>query len=538
MQFHGGGKGGWLEVANLKLLASFCAGLALALVLFLFLDLASGPCGQQIGLSLYSGESDLPKITESLKARLAERNASGITCPACPAVEKTGEVCVKEWEQPLVVKERESEKYSDENTPEVQRKFTPVGVSAFLFVLFSAYRLGPNHFSVVGLSPKPLQDYGNPGYECFWIPASGDLSAVEGKVTGPYLPQAGYAKQYVATVIHCHFDHDVGTNGTGGSVKIVLKMGSKDMTGLPGTEFVALTEKPGEYDGSLFTEPLKYDFMYCGGPLYGQVSPQRVREWIAWHARMFGPRSQFILWDAGGLNEDVRKILSPWVKLGMVTIMNYRQEARYDSHYHSQSVMLNDCLMQAKREAEWAFFFDIDEYLYVVPNRTLIEVLTEINQEMGRKAQEVSIWQRLMNPNHCVKRPENDTDERLWGLEKLVYKTTENNGWGGFGDHKYIAQTKYTLVAGNHDHQVALMPEGATEKWQVQFYDWKDRVHYHHFHNTIGQREELCKEFVDPSLKEMKFNNVTHVYDDSLSKQVDAVKQFELETVGSQPFIT
>ncbi|CAM6127707.1 unnamed protein product [Calypogeia fissa] len=537
---HRGKPGGCLEMTHIKVVASFCAASALALLLFLSLDFASGPCRQQNGLYSFRQSLYLSSIRDSLKATPEERNASGITCSNTPAVQTMGEVCYSEWEKPSVIKEREWEKFWDENTPEVQRTFTPVGVSAFLFINFGAYRLSPNNFSIVGLSPRALNSYGNPGYDCFWIPKSGDPIAIEGNATA-YFPGMRFANQYAGTVIHCQFDRDVGTDhGTGGSLKIVAKMGSLDMTGLPGAEFMALTEKPGEYDGSLFKEPFKYDFMYCGSPLYGPISPQRVREWIAWHARIFGPRSHFILYDGGGLHDDVRKILAPWVKLGRVSIMNYRQEARYDAHYHSQAVVLNDCLMQAKRLAEWAFFFDIDEYLYVASNLSLAGVMKEIKEEKGRNAQQVTFNQRPINPNHCVKRPQNDSDERfnrLWGIEKLVYQRTQVTERGGWMDHKYAVQTKYMLVAGTHDHEVSFMPEGMTDWKHAFFYEWKSRVTYHHFHNTITIREELCKKFVDPWVKETKFNNVTHIYDDSMAELADAVRKFELETVGSQPFI-
>ncbi|CAM6102638.1 unnamed protein product [Calypogeia fissa] len=484
MQFLRGKNGGCLEMTHLKVVGSFCAASALAVLLFVSLELATGPCAEQNGLYNFRESLYLSSLKDSLTfpSQSQEKNASGlITCSTSQAAQlsSSGNVCHREWEKPSVIKEREWEKFWDENTPEVQRTFTPVGVSAFLFIKFGAYRLSPNNFSIVGLSPKALHNFGNPGYECFWTPKSGDpIYAIEGNATG-YLPGIKYANQYVGTVVHCQFDRDVGADQTGGSLKVVAKMGSWDMTGLQDAQFVALEEKPGEYDGSLFKEPFKYDFMYCGSPLYGKISPQRVREWIAWHARILGPRSHFILYDGGGLHDDVRKVLAPWVKLGRVSIMNYRQEARYDSHYHSQAVVLNDCLMQAKTLAEWALFFDIDEYLYVPSNVSLTAVMKEIKEEKGRGAQQVTFGQRPMNPSHCVKRPANDSDERFqrqWGIEKLVYQRTQITEWGGWMDHKYAVQTKYMLVAGTHDHEVSFMPKGVSNSKETIFYDWKDRL--------------------------------------------------------------
>lgn len=97
------------------------------------------------------------------------------------------------------------------------------------------------------------------------------------------------------------------------------------------------------------------------------------------------------------------------------------------------------------------------------------------------------------------------------------------------------------LAAGTHDHEVSIVPDGMTQRETINYVGCEncgeDKLHYHHFHNTINVREELCKEFVDPWVKETKFDNVTHIYDDSLSSLADAVRQYELDTVGPQPFI-
>jgi len=74
-----------------------------------------------------------------------------------------------------------------------------------------------------------------------------------------------------------------------------------------------------------------------------------VREWIAYHVRLFGPKSHFVLYHAGGVHEEVFEVLKPWIELGCVTILqDIREEERFDGYYHNQFIVLNDCLHRYK----------------------------------------------------------------------------------------------------------------------------------------------------------------------------------------------
>ncbi|KAM1658365.1 hypothetical protein ACFXTN_042533 [Malus domestica] len=52
-------------------------------------------------------------------------------------------------------------------------------------------------------------------------------------------------------------------------------------------------------------------YLYCGSSLNGNLSPQRVKEWIAYHVQLFGPRSHFVIHDAGGILKSVLEVLKP-----------------------------------------------------------------------------------------------------------------------------------------------------------------------------------------------------------------------------------
>lgn len=130
-------------------------------------------------------------------------------------------------------------------------------------------------------------------------------------------------------------------------------------------KFVALIEAPGEYNASRFQPPYPYEIAFCGSPLYGDISPQRIREWMAYHAWLFGENSIFIFQDAGGIHSDVYRVLQPWIELGRVRVLNLRKAEVYEGYYHHQFTMLNDCLLRTQTLANWTFFFDVDEFLYL-----------------------------------------------------------------------------------------------------------------------------------------------------------------------------
>ena len=59
--------------------------------------------------------------------------------------------------------------------------------------------------------------------------------------------------------------------------------------------------------------------------------------------------------------------------------------------------MVNDCLFRSRFMANWTFFFDIDEYMYVEPTTTLDEVLNE-----NPNITQITIEQAPMAKDMCV----------------------------------------------------------------------------------------------------------------------------------------
>lgn len=100
-----------------------------------------------------------------------------------------------------------------------------------------------------------------------------------------------YHRLYGTLVIACDFDYEVGGNGEeGGNLWINASYG--DAFRLD-ERFLALREAPRAFNSSMFHPPFPYEYVYCGSPLFGNLSPQRVREWLAYHSHFFWRQRPF-----------------------------------------------------------------------------------------------------------------------------------------------------------------------------------------------------------------------------------------------------
>lgn len=277
----------------------------------------------------------------------------------------------------------------------VRRAFNPYGAAAYNFITMGTYRGGFNTFAIMGLASKPLHVFGQPTYECKWVPRNGP------NVTGSaykILPDWGYGRVYTVVVVNCTFSQPINADNSGGTLLLLASTSGGGDTKFNITDTIpVLPESPGSVNFSIFSSPPKYDYFYCGSPVYGDLSPQRVREWIVYHVRLFGERSHFALYDAGGIHPDVMEVLQPWMELGYVTVHDVRDQERFDGYYHNQFMVVNDCLHQYRYMAKWMFFFDLDEFIYVPPKNTLKTVLNSLND-----FSQFTIEQMPMNSKLCL----------------------------------------------------------------------------------------------------------------------------------------
>ncbi|KAF7840264.1 galactan beta-1,4-galactosyltransferase GALS3-like [Senna tora] len=404
---------------------------------------------------------------------------------------------------------------SDSQT--LKRDFNPYGSAAYNFITMGAYRGGLNTFAIVGLSSKPLHVYGKPTYECEWAPrvnttAGKPITTVGYKI----LPDWGYGHVYTVVIVNCTFSEPVNVDNSGG--KLVLyaaTSGGGDAKFNLTDRIEVLTESPGSIDTSIYTPSSKpkYDYFYCGSSLYGNLNPQRVREWIAYHVRLFGPRSHFVIHDAGGVHEQVLEVLKPWMELGYVTLQDIRDQERFDGYYHNQFMVVNDCLHRYKFMTKWMFFFDVDEFIYVPPKNTIKTVLDSLSEYS-----QFTIEQMPMSSKICLSEDYGKT-YRKWGFEKLVYKDVKR---GIRRDRKYAVQPRSVYATGVHMSQN--LGGKTTHKTE-------GRIKYFHYHGTIAERRESCKMLVNST--ELTHEKIPYVLDTTMRDIAGVIKKFELTMIGS-----
>lgn len=398
-----------------------------------------------------------------------------------------------------------------------KRVLRPYGSAAALFVQMGAYRGGPRTFAVVGLASKPTHVFGTPYFKCEWLPnpTAGDPSPRPVRTKAyKMLPDWGYGRVYTVVVVNCTFPSNPNAGNAGGKLLVHAYYSTASRRY---ERFVALEEAPGSYDESRFSPPFQYDYLYCGSSLYGNLSASRMREWVAYHAHFFGPRSHFVLHDAGGISPEVKAVLDPWVKVGRVIVQDIRAQAEYDGYYYNQFLVVNDCLHRYRHAANWTFFFDVDEYLYLPNGKKLDEVLGQLSGYS-----QFTIEQNPMSSKLCLQDPSRNYS-REWGFEKLVFR---NSITKVRRDRKYAIQARNAYSAGVHMSQNLY---GRTT------HKTESLIRYYHYHNSINVMGEPCREFVPMPVNGSKtmFEGVPYVYDDNMRRLADEIKRFEKVTLGS-----
>lgn len=396
----------------------------------------------------------------------------------------------------------------------VRRRFHPFGSAAYSFILMSAYRGGPHTFSIIGLSSKPLQVFGHPSYKCEYKKSNSSSSdKYDSSVVVPahkILPDWGFGRVYTVVVINCTFPDKTAaiTNDHAVGGRLLLHSSTFD------DAITSLVEPPNSWDPSRFSSPPKYDYLYCGSPLYGDLSPKRMREWIAYHARLFGKRSHFVIHDAGGIHPQVLEVLKPWMELGYVSLQDVKEEERFDGYYHNQFLVVNDCLHRYRFDAKWMFFFDVDEYIYVPPNLSLKSVVDSL-----RDYTQFTIEQIPMSNQLCLTQDAGKTSKK-WVMEKLVYRNVKKVARR---DRKYAVQPRNVYATGVH---LSKNFEGESAQKTEKL------IKYFHYHGTIATRRDTCQHFLNDTSKIV--DDIPYVLDTNMRSIAPLVKKFELDNIGSK----
>lgn len=393
----------------------------------------------------------------------------------------------------------------------VKRSFNPIGAAAYSFILMSAYRGGAATFAVNGLASKPLHVYGRPTYTCEYQ-TDDETATVPGRAI---LPDWGYGRVYTTVVINCTFPTAAGASTDGGRLLIHATNNGGFDSQLNITHTIeALVEPPESWNLSQFVSPPKYDYLYCGSPLYGNLSPQRVREWMAFHVRLFGKRSHFVIYDAGGVHPEVMEVLKPWMELGFVSLHDIREQERFDGYYHNQFLVVNDCLHRYRFETKWMFFFDTDEFIYVAPKHSIGSVV-----DLYANYTQIMISQTPISNKLCLAKDAR-TAAKKWGFEKLVYRDIKQVSRR---NRKYAIQPRNVFATGVHLSK-NLVGESTTRTDRV--------IRYYHYHGTISGRREPCQQFVNETL--VTLDDTPYVLDTTIRSLTPFVRNFELSTIGTR----
>uniref|UniRef100_A0A6N2LFR8 Glycosyltransferase family 92 protein n=1 Tax=Salix viminalis TaxID=40686 RepID=A0A6N2LFR8_SALVM len=440
---------------------------------------------------------------------------STTTRPSCSAPEAT--VSLSNTSSSFTRTSLSDQKYlsssssSSSNADPNKRVFQAYGNAAALFVQMGAYRGGPTTFAVVGLASKPIHVFGRPWYKCEWISNNG--SSIRAKAY-KMLPDWGYGRVYTVVVVNCSFPVNPNRDNAGGRLMLNAYY---DESQRKYEKLTALEELPGSYNESKFHPPYQYEYLYCGSSLYGNLSASRIREWMAYHAWFFGPSSHFVFHDAGGVSPEVRAALDPWVRAGRATIQDIRGQAEFDGYYYNQFLVVNDCLHRYRYSANWTFYFDVDEYIYLPEGNSLESVLRDFSNYT-----QFTIEQNPMSSALCF----NDSTQdypRQWGFEKLLFRESRS---GIRRDRKYAIQAKNAYATGVH------MSENVIGK---TLHQTETKIRYYHYHNSIQVLGELCREFLPLSAKNNVtwYNKLPYVFDDNMKKLASTIKEFERNTIGN-----
>ena len=160
-------------------------------------------------------------------------------------------------------------------------------------------------------------------------------------------------------------------------------------------DMVAYVEDRGQFPSATPKPPFKFQLVHCSAPISGRVSARRVYEWLEFHLR--SGVDHLVVYDAGGIDEPVMRMLEVYGELGVVEVVNARQATAYEAWDHGRLLLINDCVQRHRFSARWVFFSDLEEYFVSEAGLTLLATL---NAHDGKPY--VSFGSRWWSVEKCV----------------------------------------------------------------------------------------------------------------------------------------
>ncbi|KAL2620282.1 hypothetical protein R1flu_000487 [Riccia fluitans] len=367
-----------------------------------------------------------------------------------------------------------------EQTPEPKAALQPLTFPLYPFVKFNSYRLAPNQFFVVGITSQVARAFDVPVYDCQW--RKKPWTKAPDYITRAemiYIRADENRMPYVPSIVNCTFDTPVGADGDGGLLSISLSIRPKKDTPSGLRTMGVHQESKGEFlkfneTVTRFQESgpasLPYKYAFCGPPMHGKIKADWILSWMTYHFRLYGGtegKVRFLFYNNGGLKDEGRKVLEPFIKAGVVEIIDVFDEWQYPAHYHSQVLFINDCLQRTRYMSQWTLFHDFDEFLYVPPPNSLDSLLKKYEDQPW-----LTFASLPASYDYCTDRDQVQMGQESWPVEKMLwvqrqpecrYKNNPPDPYvcpGPLGRRKYMVNPRKVLASGVHATALNMVPGG------------------------------------------------------------------------------
>ena len=107
------------------------------------------------------------------------------------------------------------------------------------------------------------------------------------------------------------------------------------------------------------------DFSVCVSPLFGDLDPMKVVEWLELTKLLGAQHINFYHYDLNVADSVLKRILEYYMHAGFVSVIDWPLEAVQDNGmwYHGQLVAVQDCLYRNMATSKYVMMNDLDEFM-------------------------------------------------------------------------------------------------------------------------------------------------------------------------------
>ncbi|CAI5517967.1 unnamed protein product [Closterium sp. Naga37s-1] len=270
-----------------------------------------------------------------------------------------------------------------------------------------------------------------------------------------------------------------------------------------------------------------------------QVISERIYQWMDLHIRM--GVDHFSLYDVGGVDPQLRALIAvssnathccsqfspplistdawPWTAMvvtpsscsppillpthlqplldgGIAEVTDFRDLVNYESWYHGQVMIVNECVYRFRRLSKWIMYLDFDEFMFIDGQERMPTPLSVNHFLMPYEGMPYvthgSLWWDL---DRCL--PSQGPDEPRWPLERMLWhgpgvfcKARDNHTkptmcLDHYGHRKLFVDPRRVRAVMNHVVQEPTIGGGGADLST-------DVLRHHHFHGIIRQGIKEC----------------------------------------------